>query len=111
MDPIMCFRKGKKTKIHLTGGKIEPSSARSWCGLIKGTRKYSASTLDVSLQVTDEWTHYCINCIWGLMYLDEKEDIEVVNRFNKIEYKKEGVFVVKKYILEPLIQRIKDRKI
>jgi hypothetical protein len=45
------------------------------------------------------------------MYLDEKEDIEVVNRFNKIEYKKEGVFVVKKYILEPLIQRIKDRKI
>jgi hypothetical protein len=61
----MCFRKGEKTKIHLTGGKIEPSSASSWCGLIKGTRKYSASTLDVSLQVTDEWTHYCIKCIWG----------------------------------------------
>ncbi len=45
------------------------------------------------------------------MYLDEEEDIEVVNRLNKIEYKKEGVFGVKQYILEPLIQRIQDRKI
>ena len=105
------FPKRRKNENPPYWGKIEPSSASSWCGLIKGTRKYSASTLDVSLQVTDEWTHYCIKCIWGLMYLDEEEDIEVVNRFNKIEYKKEGVFVVKEYILEPLIQKIKDRKI
>ncbi|MBT3772276.1 MAG: hypothetical protein HOE92_04960 [Euryarchaeota archaeon] len=111
MDPIMCFRKGKKTKIHLTGGKLEPSSASSWCGLIKDTGNYATSTLDVSLQETDEWTHYCIKCIWGMMYLDEEEDIETVNRFKQIEYRKEGVFVVKKYILEPLIQRVKDRKV
>jgi len=109
MDPIMCFKKGVKTKIHLTGWKIEPSSARSWCGLIKGTSEYPSFTLDASLQKTVEWTDYCVNCIWKLLYLDDDEDIETIRLFKNIEHKERGVFVVEKFILEPFVERVKNR--
>jgi len=109
MDSIMCFQKGAKTKIHLTGWKIEPSSARSWCGLIKGTSEYTSSTLDTSLEKTVEWTDYCVNCIWRLLYVDDDEDIETVRRFQNIEHKERGVFVVKQFILDPFIERVNNR--
>ena len=105
----MCFQKGAKTNIHLTGWKIEPSSARSWCGLIKGTSEYPSLTLDSSLQKTVEWTDYCVNCIWKLLYLDDDEDIETVRLFKNIEHKERGVFVVEKFILEPFVERVKNR--
>ena len=105
----MCFKKGAKTKIHLTGWKIEPSSARSWCGLIKGTSEYTSSTLDTSLEKTVEWTDYCVKCIWRLLYVDDDEDIETVRRFQNIEHKERGVFVVKQFILDPFIERVNNR--
>ena len=43
------------------------------------------------------------------MYVDEDEDIETVSRFKNIEHKERGVFVVKKYILDPFIERVNNR--
>jgi len=66
-------------------------------------------TLDASLQKTVEWTDYCVNCIWRMLYVDEDEDIETVRRFKNIEHKERGVFVVKKFILNPFIERVNNR--
>ena len=102
--PIMYFVAAKRGKIHLTGGKLEPGSQRSWCGLVKNAQKFELADVDDILQETDEWTDYCLNCIWSLMY----EDVVTVERFSHLQHHELGVMVVDEHILQPLLNLLKQ---